>query len=64
MISFENIQYFFTNFKSLLLQIKGCGIDKSMQEKQNIIAILLKFGQQYGVFVPTFNTMSIASGLA
>jgi hypothetical protein len=31
--SFDNIQDFFMKFKSLLLQLKGCGVDKSTQEK-------------------------------
>jgi hypothetical protein len=30
---FENIQDFFTKFKYLLLQLKGCGINKSKKEK-------------------------------
>jgi hypothetical protein len=28
--SFDNIHDFFTKFKSLLLQLKGCGVDKSI----------------------------------
>ena len=31
--SFNNIQDFFMKFKSLLLQLKGCGVDKSTQHK-------------------------------
>lgn len=31
--NFENIQDFFTRYKALLLQLKGCGIDKSKQIK-------------------------------
>ena len=31
--SFDNIQYFFTNFKDLLLPLKSCGVDKSKEEK-------------------------------
>jgi hypothetical protein len=34
---FDNIQDFFTKFKSLLLSLGECGIDKSTQEKQLIL---------------------------
>jgi hypothetical protein len=30
--NFDNIQNLFTKFKSLLLHLKGCGVDKSTQE--------------------------------
>ena len=42
--SFDNIQDFFTKFKSLLLSLGECGIDKSTQEKQLILTILAKLG--------------------
>ena len=42
--SFDNIQYFFTKFKSLLLSLGECCIDKYTQEKQLIITILAKLG--------------------
>jgi hypothetical protein len=29
--SFNNIQYLFTKFKDLLLQLKACGVDKSKE---------------------------------
>jgi hypothetical protein len=32
--NFDNLQDFFTKFKSLLRELKDCGIDKSKQEKQ------------------------------
>jgi hypothetical protein len=51
-------------FKSLLLQLKGCGIDKSMQEKQMILAILSKLGPKYAVFVSTFHIVRITLGEA
>ena len=31
--SFDNIQDFFTRYKDLMLQLKGCGVDKSKEEK-------------------------------
>jgi hypothetical protein len=42
--SFDNIQDIFTKFKSLLLSLGECGIDKSTQEKQLILTILAKLG--------------------
>ena len=39
---FETIQDFFTKFKSLVLQLKQCGIEKKMD--QLIMSILLKLG--------------------
>jgi hypothetical protein len=62
--NFENIQDFFTKFKSLLLQLKGCRINKSKQEKQLILSILSKLGLEYAVFVSTFHTVRITSGAA
>jgi hypothetical protein len=31
--TFDNLQYFFTKYKDLLLQLKACGVDKSKEEK-------------------------------
>jgi hypothetical protein len=53
--SFDNIQDFFTKFKSLLLSLGECGIDKSTQEKQLILAILAKLGPKYDVYVSNFH---------
>jgi hypothetical protein len=60
--NFDNIQDFFTKFKSLLLHLKGCGIDKSTQHNQLILSILSKLGLEYVVFVSTFHTMRFTSG--
>jgi hypothetical protein len=51
--NFNTIQDFFTKFKSLLLQLKLCGIDK--KEEQLILSILSKLGPKYSVFVSTFH---------
>jgi hypothetical protein len=53
--SFDNIQDFFTKFKSLL-NLKGCGVDESTQEKQLVLSILAKLGPEYVVFVSTFHS--------
>jgi hypothetical protein len=45
--NYENLQDFFTRFKALLLQLKGCRIDKSMQGDQLILSILSKLGPEY-----------------
>jgi hypothetical protein len=59
---FENIQYFFTKFKDLLLQLKACGVDKSKEEKQMVITILSKIGPEFFLFVSTFHTVKFACG--
>jgi hypothetical protein len=53
--SFDNIQYFFTKFKSFLLGFGECGIDKSTKEKQLILTILAKVGPKYVVYVSNFH---------
>jgi hypothetical protein len=59
---FDNIQDFFMKFKSLLLNLKGCGVDKSTQHNQLILSILSKLGLEYIVFVSMFHTMIFTSG--
>ena len=54
--SFDNIQDFFTKFKSLSLSLGECGIDKSTQEKQLILTILAKLGPKYIVYVSNFHS--------
>ena len=54
MRNFETMNYFFTKFKHLVLQLKQWEIEK---EYYNIIlSILLKLGPYYYVFVSTFHT--------
>ncbi|KAH9291034.1 hypothetical protein KI387_044163 [Taxus chinensis] len=60
--SFDNIQDFFTKFKALLLQLKGCSIDKSKEEGKLILSILSKLGLEYSVFVSTFHTVRLTTG--
>jgi hypothetical protein len=54
--SFDNIKYFFTKFKYLLLSLGECGIDKSIQEKQLILTILSKLGPEYAVYISNFHS--------
>jgi hypothetical protein len=54
--SFDNIEDFFTKFKSLLLSLGECGIAKSTQEKQLILTILAKLGPEYDVYVSNFHS--------
>jgi hypothetical protein len=42
--NFDNLQYFFTKFKSLLYELKECGINKSKQERQLVLSIMEKLG--------------------
>jgi hypothetical protein len=60
--NFDNIQYFFTKFKSLPRESKYCGIDKSKEEKQLILTIMEKFGPQYSVFISTFHSDRFITG--
>jgi hypothetical protein len=53
--SFDNIHDLFTKFKSLILRLGECGIDKSTQEKQLILTILAKLGPEYAVYVSNFH---------
>jgi hypothetical protein len=55
-IFFYNIQDLFTKFKSLILSLGECGIDKSTQYKQLILTILSKLGPKYGVYVSNFHS--------
>jgi hypothetical protein len=54
--SFDNIQDLFTKFKSLILILGECGIDKSTQEKQLILTILAKLGPEYTKYVSNFHS--------
>ena len=54
--SFDNIQDLFTKFKSLILRLESCGIDKSKQEKQLILTILAKLGPKYNLYVSSFHS--------
>ena len=51
--NFESLEGFFTKFKSLVLILKHCGIDKKYD--QLIISILSKLGLEYSVSVSTFH---------
>ena len=50
---FDTIQEFFTKFKSLVLNLKQCGIKK--KEDQLILLILSKLGPEFLDFVSTFH---------
>ena len=53
---FDNIQNFFTKFKSLILILGECGIDKCTQEKKLIITILANIGLEYVVYFSNFHS--------
>ena len=55
---FKTIKEFITKFKSLVLLLKQCGIEK--KEDQLIISILSKLGLKYSVFVSTFYATNLA----
>ena len=52
-VHYGTIQDFFTRFKSLVLHLKQCGIEK--KEDQLILFILSKLGPKFLVFVSTFH---------
>jgi hypothetical protein len=54
--NFDNIQELFTEFNSLLIHLKGCSVDKSTQETQLILSILVKLGLHYVVSISSFHT--------
>ena len=56
-VHYDTIQDFFTKFKSLVLQLKQCGIEK--KEDQLILSILSKLGLEFSVFVRTFHSGKI-----
>jgi hypothetical protein len=58
--SFNNIQYFFTKYKDLLLQLKACRVDKYKEEKQMVITILSKLGLEFLVFVSTLHSVKFS----
>ena len=51
---FDTIQEFFTKFKSLVLLLKKCGIEK--KKSQLILSILSKLGPEFSFFVNTFHS--------
>ena len=51
---FDTIQDFFTKFKSLVLHLKQCGIEK--KEDQLIMSILSKLRPKFSIFVSTFHS--------
>ena len=60
--SFDNIQDLFTKFKSLILSLASCGIDKSKKVDKLILTILAKLGLEYAVYVFTFHSDTYLMG--
>ena len=56
--SFKSLQLYFSKFKSLVLQLKQHGIEK---EEKLFLAILLKIGPEYLVFVSTFHATKLTA---
>ena len=53
--SFDNIHDLFIKFKSLILSLASCVIDKSKQVDQLILTILARLGPRYVVYIFTFH---------
>ena len=60
--NYDRIQDFFTKYNDLLLQLKGCGIDKSKEESRQVLSIMSKLGLEYSVFVCTFHSVRLTTG--
>ena len=56
--SFKSLQLYFSKFKALVLHLKQCGIEK---EEKLVLAILLKLGLEYSMFVSTFHATKLTS---
>ena len=55
--SFESLQVHFSKFKSLVLQLKQCGVDKEYEKL--ILEILSKLGPDYSIFVSIFHATKL-----
>ena len=50
--NFETLNYFFTNFKHIILLLKQCKVEKEYD--QLILTIPSKLGANYSLFISTF----------
>ena len=57
--SFKSLKVYFSKFKSLVLQLKQCGIDK--KDEKLVLAILLNLGHDYSVFFLTFHATKLTA---
>ena len=57
--NFETLNYFFTKFKNLVLQLKQFEVEK--EDDQLILSILSKLGPYYSVFFSTFHTRKLTT---
>ena len=56
---YETIEYFFNNFKVLLIQLKQCGIENKYDHL--IFSILYKLGHEYSLYVSTFHSSKLTT---
>ena len=56
---FNYLQDYFTKFKSLIVQLKECGVDK--KDEQLILSILSKLGPDYSIFVSSFHASKLTT---
>ena len=59
---FDNIQEFFSEFNSIILELSDCGITKD--DEQLILSILSKLGPEYSIFLSIFYATMDALGSA
>ena len=60
--NYDRIQDFFTKYNDLLLQLKGCGIDKSKEESRQVLSIMSRLKPEYSIFVSAFHSVRLAIG--
>ena len=56
---YETIEYFFTKFKALVLQLKQFGIEK--KDDHLILSILSKLAPEYSIYVSTFHSNKLTT---
>jgi hypothetical protein len=57
--NFDSLQEYFTKFKSLLVHLKDCKVEK--KDEQLILSILSKLGLDYSVFVSSFHASKLTT---
>ena len=55
--NFESLQVYFCKLKTLVLQLKQCGIEN--KDEQLVSAILSKLGPHYSILVSTFHASKL-----
>ena len=60
--NYDIIQDFFTKYNDLLLQLRGCGIEKYKEESHQVLSFMSKLEPKYSIFVSTFHSIRLTTG--